>query len=63
MKGKVSLSYIASILFKNISRREVPQEKASWFAEKNNLLFFETSAKTGNNVEDVNFYNFELFLL
>ena len=34
--------------------REVPQEQAREFARKNNVAFFlETSAKTGENVQQV----------
>ncbi|KAH9590197.1 Ras- protein Rab-4A, variant 2 [Schistosoma haematobium] len=33
------------------ARREVKQEEAEAFARENNLLFLETSAKTGVNVE------------
>ncbi|KAH8863320.1 Ras-related protein Rab-2 [Schistosoma japonicum] len=33
------------------ARREVKQEEAEAFARENNLLFLETSAKTGANVE------------
>jgi Ras-related protein Rab-2A len=32
-------------------RREVSFEEGSIFAKKNNLMFFETSAKTSHNVE------------
>ena len=31
-------------------RREIPYEEGVQFAEENNLLFLETSAKTGMNV-------------
>ena len=33
--------------------REVSEEEGREFAEKNGMLFFETSAKTGQNVEEV----------
>jgi len=33
------------------SNRQVSTQEAKEFAEKNNLLFFETSAKTGHNVD------------
>ena len=33
--------------------REVTEEEGREFAEKNGMLFFETSAKTGKNVEEV----------
>jgi small GTP-binding protein len=33
--------------------REVTEEEGREFAEKNGMLFFETSAKTGQNVEEV----------
>ena len=34
-------------------KREVTQEEAQQFADENNLIFFETSALTGNNIEKV----------
>ena len=34
-------------------RRDVPYEEAKLFANENGLLFMETSANTGENVEDV----------
>ncbi len=34
-------------------RREVTYEEGSIFAEKNGMLFFETSAKTGKNIEEL----------
>ena len=40
-----------NIAFKHIHRREVSFEEGQSFAKKNNLLFFETSAKTAQNVE------------
>jgi len=33
--------------------REVPEEEGREFAETNGMLFFETSAKTGKNVEEL----------
>ena len=33
--------------------REVNEEEGREFAEKHGMLFFETSAKTGQNVEEV----------
>ena len=33
--------------------REVTEEEGREFAEKNGMLFFETSAKTGKNVEEL----------
>lgn len=33
-------------------QREVTYDEAKRFADENNLLFLETSAKTGDNVED-----------
>ena len=33
--------------------REVTEEEGKEFAEKNGMIFFETSAKTGQNVEEV----------
>lgn len=35
------------------SRRQVPREEAEAYAKDNNLLFFETSAKTGEGVVEV----------
>ena len=35
------------------NNREVSEEEGREFAEKNGMLFFETSAKTGQNVEEV----------
>lgn len=35
------------------SRRQVPREEAEAYAAENNLLFFETSAKTGEGVVEV----------
>ena len=34
-------------------KREVTEEEGREFAEKNGMLFFETSAKTGKNVEEL----------
>ena len=34
-------------------KREVSYEDGSVFAEKNGMLFFETSAKTGKNIEEI----------
>ena len=34
-------------------KREVSQEEAQQFADENNLIFFETSALTGNNIEKI----------
>ena len=33
--------------------RQVSYEEGSVFAEKNGMLFFETSAKTGKNIEEI----------
>ena len=35
------------------SERQVSYEEGSEFAQRNNMLFFETSAKTGLNIEEV----------
>jgi small GTP-binding protein len=35
------------------SERQVSYEEGSEFAQKNNMLFFETSAKTGLNIDEV----------
>ena len=35
------------------NKREVTEEEGRDFAEKNGMLFFETSAKTGKNVEEL----------
>ena len=34
-------------------KRQVSQEEGQKFAEENNLVFFETSALTGNNIEEI----------
>ena len=34
-------------------KREVSYEEGSVYAEKNGMLFFETSAKTGKNIEEI----------
>ena len=36
-----------------IESRQIPFEKGKEMAEKNNMMFFETSAKTGENVEKI----------
>ncbi len=36
-------------------KREVSYEEGKNFAEENNLLFFETSAKDGNNIQEIFF--------
>ena len=52
-----SLKVITIILVGNkidlIKEREVSTEEGKEFADKNNITFFETSAKTGKNVDDV----------
>ena len=35
------------------NNREVSYDEGASFAEQNNMLFFETSAKTGENIEDL----------
>ena len=37
------------------TERQVEYDEGKQFAEQNNMLFFETSAKTGNKIEDVFF--------
>ena len=37
----------------DLDNREVSEEEGREFAEKNGMLFFETSAKTGKNVEEL----------
>ena len=37
----------------DLDNREVTEEEGREFAEKNGMLFFETSAKTGKNVEEL----------
>ena len=37
------------------NKREVSYEEGKNFAEENNLLFFETSAKEGNNIKEIFF--------
>ena len=34
-------------------QREVSYEEGKNFAEENNLIFFETSAKDGNNIKEI----------
>ena len=34
-------------------KRQVTEEEGKNFAEENNLLFFETSAKDGNNIQEI----------
>ena len=36
-------------------KREVSYEEGKNFADENNLLFFETSAKEGNNIQEIFF--------
>jgi len=35
------------------SKREVPEQEARKYAQENNCLFFETSAKSGQNVNEI----------
>ena len=44
------------------SEREVSTEEGTQFAKKNNLLFFETSAKTSLNVEKAFYQTTEIIL-
>ena len=37
------------------NKREVSYEEGQNFAEENDLLFFETSAKEGNNIQEIFF--------
>ena len=37
------------------NKREVSYEEGKNFAEENELLFFETSAKEGNNIQEIFF--------
>jgi len=37
----------------DLDNREVTEEEGREFAEKNGMLFFETSAKTGKNIEEL----------
>ena len=37
----------------NLEKREISTEEGANLARQNNLLFLETSAKTGTNVEEV----------
>ena len=34
-------------------KRQVPKESAKKFAEENNLVFYETSALNGSNIEEI----------
>lgn len=34
-------------------RREVSYEEGEQFAKKNNMIFYETSAKSGKNIEEM----------
>jgi hypothetical protein len=42
-----------NIFFLIVCRREVEFSEGEAFAKENGLLFLETSAKTGDNVEEV----------
>ena len=44
-------------------RRQVSYDEGESFAKENGLMFFETSAKTAFNVEDVLFYLNRLLLI
>ena len=41
------------LIEKNKNKREVPQIEAQSYAEDNHMLFFETSAYNGNNINDI----------
>ena len=43
-------------------KREVSYEEGKNFAEENNLLFFETSAKEGNNIQEIFFESASVIL-
>ena len=43
-------------------KREVSYDEGKNFAEENNLLFFETSAKEGNNIEEIFFESASVIL-
>jgi len=47
--------YLKKIKKGNYFRREVKYEEGERFAKENNLLFFEASAKTAYNVDNVSF--------
>ena len=44
------------------NKREVSYEEGKNFAEENNLLFFETSAKEGNNIQEIFFESASVIL-
>ena len=41
------------LLEKNENKREVTKEEAQTYAKNNNMLFYETSALNGNNINDI----------
>ena len=43
-------------------KREVSYEEGKNFADENNLLFFETSAKEGNNIQEIFFESASVIL-
>lgn len=44
------------------SQRQISQEEAETFAQNNNMMYFETSAKDGENIEHVFYYAAEKLL-
>ena len=41
------------LIERNERKREVPKEEALSYAEDNHMLFYETSAYNGNNINDI----------
>ena len=59
MTRKMSNLYLLVVKF---IRREISTEEGEKFARSHGMLFIETSAKTGMNVEKVIFNLFDKFL-